>query len=313
MGCHSLVPRSLTGTHTPTAPPFCKITAVYIAAPPGSHLELALKCAAKGLPTYVEKPAARNATETRQMIAAFVAAKVPLFVAYYRRGQSRFLKARAVMDSGVLGTVTSLTYSMVKPPVVVPKDGALPWRLQASHAGGGLLLDVGCHTIDIIDFIVGPLADVVGGATRVLSDAAYDVEDTVALTGTFAGNAVATMSWSFAGPPSGGQDEIVIRGTKGELRLSTFGSEPVRVTLYDASGSATVTEHAFPRPAHVHQPLVQTIVNELRGVNGGVDACPSRGDNALRVAIVIDTVLTGFYGGRDDPFWLRQGMWPGQF
>ena len=43
--------------------------------------ELALKCAEKGLPTYVEKPAARNATETRIMVEAFESRGVPLFIA----------------------------------------------------------------------------------------------------------------------------------------------------------------------------------------------------------------------------------------
>ena len=60
------------------------VTAVYVASPPGSHLELAMKVLAAGKPCYVEKPLARNATESRAIADAFAKANVPLFVAYYR-------------------------------------------------------------------------------------------------------------------------------------------------------------------------------------------------------------------------------------
>jgi predicted dehydrogenase len=79
------------------------VTAVYIASPPGSHGELALKVAAAGKPAYVEKPMARTHAECRSMVDAFGQAKVPLFVAYYRRALPRFLKAKEIVDSGRLG------------------------------------------------------------------------------------------------------------------------------------------------------------------------------------------------------------------
>ena len=62
-----------------------EVDAVYIATPPGSHLEYALKVAAAGMPCYVEKPMARSFAECRRMIEAFERAQLPLFVAYYRR------------------------------------------------------------------------------------------------------------------------------------------------------------------------------------------------------------------------------------
>src|SRR4051794_6522713 len=61
-----------------------EVDAVYVATPPGSHLELALRVAAAGKPAYVEKPMARNHAECRRMNAAFRRAGLPLFVAYYR-------------------------------------------------------------------------------------------------------------------------------------------------------------------------------------------------------------------------------------
>ena len=63
----------------------------------------------------------------------------------------------------------------------------------------------------------------------------------------------------------------------------------------------------FPKPQHAHQPLVKFIVNELRG---GAES-PSKGDNGIRVAQILDTVLSSYYGGRDDAFWDREEQWGG--
>ena len=64
-----------------------EINAMYISTPPSTHYELAIKCAEKELPTYVEKPVARSYTETLAIVNAFQRHNTPLFVAYYRRGQ----------------------------------------------------------------------------------------------------------------------------------------------------------------------------------------------------------------------------------
>src|SRR5579862_7254475 len=71
-----------------------EVDAIYVATPPGSHLEYALKVCAAGKPAYVEKPTARSYNECVTMVEAFEKAGLPLFVAYYRRSLDRFIKAR---------------------------------------------------------------------------------------------------------------------------------------------------------------------------------------------------------------------------
>ena len=204
------------------------VDAVYVATPPGAHEELALAVCAARKPAYVEKPMARNHAECRRMIDAFAAAGVPLFVAYYRRALPRFLRARDLVASGALGRVTGVSYRLAGPyhrdVEALVRDGApLPWRVQAEHAGGGLFLDLGCHTLDILDFILGPLEDVRGSAEQ-RRDAPLRRgrrRDDV----SHGGGALGAAQWMFAGDERA--DEIVISGDRGELRLSTFGNEPV--------------------------------------------------------------------------------------
>ena len=270
-----------------------QVDAVYVATPPGAHEHYALRVAAAGKPCYVEKPMARHHPECRRMIAAFAAAQVPLFTAYYRRAQARFITAREVVATR-LGTPRAVRYRFARP---APAEAgvALPWRLSAEQAGAGLFLDMGSHTLDILDFILGPLQDVSGRASR--RGAAPAVEDRVEMRFS-AGGAAGSAAWDFAATTT--EDRIEIDGSSGRLSLSTFGNEPLELA------TPAGTEHlSRPQPAHVQQPLIQTIVDELHG--RGV--CPSTGASALRTQVVMDQVLAGYYRGREDAFWQRPGTW----
>jgi len=275
------------------------VDAVYVATPPGTHLAYALQVAAAGKPAYVEKPMARTHQECRLMVEAFRAAGRPLFVAYYRRALPRFLQARRLVEDGALGRVTHAAYRYSEPRHRHVDPANLPWRLQAEHSGGGLLLDLGSHTLDILDFILGPLRDVTGRAENRASP--YDVEDHVALRFRTDAGAEGEAAWDFACQERA--DLIEIRGERGRVALSTFGDEPV---LLQRDGR----EEAFdlPNPPHVQQPLIQTIVDELRGRG----TCPSTGESAARTSAVMDAVLEGYYGRRRGEFWRDPARWPGR-
>lgn len=271
------------------------VDAVYIATPPGSHCEYALRVAEAGKPCYVEKPMARSYAECVRMNEAFAKAKLPLFVAFYRRALPRFVTAKRLIDEGRLGSVTSISYSMVQ---VARNQSTLGWRVEAKEAGGGLFLDLGSHTLDILDWLLGPLEKVAGLALNRAGN--YPVEDGVALSFQ-AGGAIGTATWNFAGAQA--EDQIVIDGTSGRLRLSTFGQEPLQ--LETSSGVQTFEGQ---NPRHVQAPFIQTMVDALRGVG----VCPSTGQSAARTSRVMDTALETYYGGRHDEFWARQPTWLGR-
>jgi 1,5-anhydro-D-fructose reductase (1,5-anhydro-D-mannitol-forming) len=274
------------------------VDAVYIATPVGSHLDYALKVCAAGKPCYVEKPMARNATEARAMVVAFRAAGVPLFVAYYRRGLPRFLKVKDLVASGAIGRLTGVSYRQAS--AAYRRVGSpLPWRLEAGLSGGGLFMDVGCHTLDILDFIAGPLQEVAGAAVNAASP--HEVEDGVVMHFRLESGGLGTASWNFAAAFP--DDTIVLAGTEGRITLSTFGQEPVR--LETAGG---VENFDLPNPPHIQEPLIGSMVSQLLGCG----ACASTGETALRTTVVMDTVLAGYYGGRADRFWDRPDTWPGR-
>jgi predicted dehydrogenase len=281
-----------------------EVNAIYIATPPGTHLDLALECLKSRKPCYIEKPLARNASETEQIVNAFRDAKVPLFSAYYRRGQEHFRLLKKMIADGKIGTVVHVSYEMLRPYVPNIEDR---WRLKSESSGGGLIMDVGVHTLDILDYLVGPITGAKGHATNITGK--YKVEDTVSMSFRIGDTALGTAAWTFAG--SSYKDKIVIRGERGTLEFSTFTEEPIRLLTPGPEdfNVQNVTEIPFELPTHAQQPLIQTIVDDL--VSQGAKPAPSTGDNALRVARVVDAVLESYYGGRGDSFWDREASWPG--
>jgi hypothetical protein len=92
-------------------------------------------------------------------------------------------------------------------------------------------------------------------------------------------------TWAFSTFQQRDVNEVV--GSKGLLRFSSFGTEPV---VWETGEG--VTEFPIPNPAHVQQPLIQTVVDELLGRG----ACPSTGESAARTSKVMDQLLEEYRG-----------------
>src|SRR2546426_1602181 len=135
-----------------------EVDAVYIATPPSSHKEYTLMSAAAGKPVYVEKPMARNFEECRAMIGACGSASVPLFVAYYRRALTRFLKIKELVDARAIGDARFVNVTFYQPIASEDLDSqSLPWRLIRELAGGGRFVDLASPMLDFLDYVVGPV------------------------------------------------------------------------------------------------------------------------------------------------------------
>lgn len=270
------------------------IDAVYIATHPDTHAAYTLRAAASGKTVYVEKPMARTHDECRAMMASCRKAGVKLYVGYYRRALPYFLKVRDLLADDAIGAVRMVMTRQFTglPPAEQLAGGNRPWRVDPQRNGGGFFVDMGCHTLDVLDFLFGPIASVQGMATN--RAGAYVAEDTVTATYSFASGVAGTGLWCFAADFEDDVTEIV--GEKGRIRFSSFTFRPIELIRGE-------TKAAFPvaTPPHVHQPLIQSIVDELNGTG----ACPSTGESAARTAWVMDEILGPFREAQR-----RAGLWP---
>mmetsp|Transcript_9398 Transcript_9398/g.29219 ORF Transcript_9398/g.29219 Transcript_9398/m.29219 type:complete len:364 (-) Transcript_9398:42-1133(-) len=268
------------------------VDAVYLATPPGSHVEIALQVAAAGKALYVEKPAARTATECETMAAAFEAASLPLFVAYYRRGYPRYAALRRSIREGRLGTVERVEYACAKPP------GATGWRVDPEASGGGLFVDVGSHALDLVDFLLGPIADVRANVTGPSGsvETKVDMSFSAGALGKVAGKA----SWNFEAEVA--EDVLTITGSDGSVRCPNAMNG--RDVLWSRGGRETFAA-SHPPPDPVQLPLVTSVVDAL--LDGS--ECASTAASSTRCSRVMDAALDAYYGGRGDAFWARPETW----
>jgi len=111
----------------------------------------------------------------------------------------------------------------------------------------------------------------------------YPAEDVVTGAFEFESGVQAVGIWSFTTFKMFDKSEIM--GTIGKISFSSFDTEPVVLET-----GAGVTEFAIDNPPHVHQPLTQTIVDELNGVGH----CPSTGESGARTNWVMDQLLARY-------------------
>ena len=259
-----------------------EVDAIYIATPPAFHKEYTIQAAKAGKPVYVEKPMARNYEECVEMIEACKEADVPLFAAYYRRALPRFLKIKEIIDSGLLGDIRFVRTVQYQPA----QEGIgeeEPWRVQPELAGGGLFLDLASHTLDILDFLLGPIKEATGFASN--QNGSYKAEDIVTGNYLFESGVHGTGTWCFSTYEHVDENEIV--GSKGKLTFATFGNGPITLTTNE-----TTEEYVIENPRHIQQHLIQKIVNELTGK----DKSPSTGITGARTNWVMDQLIKGYYG-----------------
>jgi predicted dehydrogenase len=261
------------------------IDAVYIATPPDTHAKYTIMAAEAGKHIYVEKPMALNFSECQGMIEAAEKARVSLFVAYYRRCLPSFVKIKEWIESGTIGDPRTICIKLVKPAFQKASDlSELPWRVRPEISGGGLFVDLGSHQLDYLDYLFGPIKSVKGFAGN--QTGIYPAEDMISACFTFESGVIGTGTWCFTASKQTNIDQIEIIGSKGKITFSTFEFTPVQ--LETESGIETLD---YPKPRHVQQALIQTVVDELLGRG----KCPSTGLTASRTSKIIEKILENYY------------------
>jgi predicted dehydrogenase len=257
-----------------------QVDAVYVATPPDSHREYAVRVAQAGKPVYVEKPMARTALECAEMISACDEAGVGLFVAYYRRAMPRFATVKELLAAGRIGELRSVSIHNERPAQIDRADHG-GWRVDPEISGGGHFVDLGSHTLDLLDWLLGPVTQATGVATN--RGGRYRAEDLVTGVFSFRSGVEGVGVWNY--DTFRHRDQVEIIGTAGALSFSCFAEEPLR--LVTARG---VEEIDAPYPETVQLPLIQSVVDALTGRGES----PSDGNSALRTARVIDSLLAGY-------------------
>lgn len=259
-----------------------EVNAVYIATPPNMHAHYVKKVAQAGKAVYVEKPMGRNYAECKEMIQACQKAEVPLFVAYYRRRLPYFLKIKELIDTKAIGKITLAQINLIKSPKPGDKIAdKQEWRIKPDISGGGYFHDLASHQLDLIAYLLGDIEEAKGIQANVMGY--YAAADTVTATFRCSSGVLGSGSWTFTSIFQHYKDEITLTGDQGKITFCTFNGN-IPIVLETKFGR---DEFHLPYPPHVQQPLIQTIVDELRGEG----ICPSTGYSGAKTNLVMDRIL----------------------
>lgn len=189
---------------------------VVVCTPPADHAATSLRCLERGLHVLCEKPLALTTWDVLTMLQAANRAQRRVLVASKFRHVPEVARARALIAAGTIGVPVSFEVSFCS-----PVDMRGRWNADAAHSGGGVVIDNGCHALDITAYLFGDIRRI--QATRLRALQALAVEDSAALQ-VWAGDGVVgrvDVSWSLATPRD---SYLVVHGAEGSLEVGWQGA-----------------------------------------------------------------------------------------
>jgi predicted dehydrogenase len=188
------------------------VDAVYIATPVNLHCPQAIAAAAAGKHVLVEKPMAMSTVDCDAMIAACAKADVRLGVAFYRPFYPIIHRMQELIQSGEIGKVLSVSATTCTPFAIDPGDDGY-WRVLPEAGGGGALMDIGSHRLELFLRLFGPVSAVKAQCGTVA--ASYQADDVATLALRFESGVHGVLHCCFGS--STDPDEFAVLGTKGRL------------------------------------------------------------------------------------------------
>lgn len=192
------------------------IDAVTIGTPSGAHLEPTLAAAKAGKHVIVEKPLEVTTKRCDRAIAACEAAGVKLGAIFPSRFHDSSVQMKRAIDKGRFGRVT-LGDAYVKWFRTQEYYDSGAWRGTWKLDGGGALMNQAIHTVDLLQWLMGPVAEI-QAQTATLAHERIEVEDTAVATLRFANGALGVIEATTAAYP-GYLKRIELHGSHGTAVL----------------------------------------------------------------------------------------------
>ena len=223
-----------------------------------AHAPLTIACAEAGKHVIVEKPMARSLQECRDMVAAADKAGVTLMIAQDLRYSPEAFAVKRFIDEGRLGDMFAVRTHLLSPRVPPRIGRARQDRYADAEQGGGTLMSVQVHHIDLLRFYAGNVKRLTAVCRSIGPRMVNDAEDLVAAILEFENGALGHL---FAGP--------------GETPEDASDGRPVTAStrsymLYGSEG----TIHSAPEtlPEHHHFGRIMFAPTEDRPIDRSIPA-----------------------------------------
>ena len=170
------------------------IEAVINTTPNDAHLESTAAAARAGKHVFLDKPIANSIADARAITEACRKSGVVLAVGYQRRRESQFRWVKKQIEAGVFGRLVNAESNISRDRAGKIDLGS--WRYQASGMPGGVMLQIGVHYTDVLEYLVGPVAAVNARLAQLVLPG--DNPDVASLVLEHENGALSTLNASYA-------------------------------------------------------------------------------------------------------------------
>ena len=274
------------------------IDAGYIAVPNCFHAEYAIAALDAGKHTLLEKPFAMNLTEANAVAEAAARSNASFMVGMNQRFGANAQAAKSMVARGDIGEVFHVK-AFWRRRAGIPRIGS--WFTHQETAGGGGLLDIGVHMLDVGLWCIDNFepTNVLGTAYTQFgnrgigdgrwgrserTDNRFDVDDFATALIQLEGGVTVQLEAAWAIHQENANDmNVVLYGTEGTL--NAYESK-----LYRAGddGYEIIQNPKAPEPIYPHQSRVDNFVNAIEGRE---DLCV-----AIEESLAVQRILDGIYG-----------------
>ena len=276
-----------------------EVDAVYIASPVFCHREQALAAAKAGKHILLEKPIGLTLAESEEIVLACRDAGVKLGVGFMMRYHAYHQAMRNLIASDAIGDIVSMRaqFTCWYPEI----ENA--WRQKKQLSGGGALVDLGVHCIDLLQYISGLNAMECFGVAQTQTFS-YDVDDSASVVLKMENGALAYVDCNFNIPDAAAKCPLEFYGTNGSIiapgTLSQEEGGNVEVLACPkVSGYDAMQDRSLVEPIHLDVTFGNMYTKEIEAFANAVltdSEPPVNGENTLLVHRIIDAVYNGGKG-----------------
>jgi predicted dehydrogenase len=170
------------------------VEAIINTTPNNVHLETTRAAARAGKHVFLDKPIANTIADARAITEACRAAGVVLALGYQRRKESHFRWVRRQIDDGVFGRLVNAEANISRDRL--GKIDLTSWRYTAEGMPGGVMLQIGIHYSDVLEYLMGPVQAVSGRLAQLVLPG--DNPDVASLVLEHENGALSTLNASYA-------------------------------------------------------------------------------------------------------------------
>lgn len=189
----------------------CYVDAVIVCTPPATHPSISLHCLRKNINVLCEKPFSIDSQSAEEMFREALHRNTLITMASKFRYVDDLIRAKRIVRSGILGDIGSFDNSFIS-----HADMSLRWNSDPQISGGGVFIDNGTHSVDIIRYFLGPIREILVSEGK--RSHGIQVEETVRVQVKTENDCEANIELHWNGKKDP-KTFINIQGTKGRISI----------------------------------------------------------------------------------------------